>query len=479
MLIMALVGVISTVVVTLLFILLAGAITRPINHLSKAALKLAEGDNDQSIAYRNTDEVGILADSFRQMIDYQKEMTHAVNGLERGDLTVQVKPRSAQDALGNALVHMIASFNGVINRVAESVDRLNSATGSLAEVANQTGKATSQIALTIQQLAQGNSQQASSINSTTLSVEKMTETINDIEKGIQEQTDSIQKASDVTTHITSAVKQVAGNAQTASHDSGESSRIARDGVNIIQETIRSMEKIKSTVGLSTRAVQEMGNRSVEINTIVETIDDIASQTNLLALNAAIEAARAGEHGKGFAVVADEVRKLAERSSSATHEIGALIKHIQTTIEEAVNAMGASTREVEMGVSHANDAGEALASIVKAAEAVYQQTNQVTESAEKMNIAANELVSTTDRVAAVIERNVSATQELSSGVNEVTKAMENIASISEENSAAAEEVSASTEEVSTQMDEVSNSVQALTEMADALHQIISGFKLKEG
>jgi methyl-accepting chemotaxis protein len=220
----------------------------------------------------------------------------------------------------------------------------------------------------------------------------------------------------------------------------------------------------------------MGDRSDQIGAIVETIDDIASQTNLLALNAAIEAARAGEHGKGFAVVADEVRKLAERSSVATKEIGGLIKGIQKTVNEAVVAMSESAGEVEVGVTQANNAGHALESIVAAADAVYQQADQATKAAEKMNLAANELVTAVDSVSAVIEENTAATEEMSAGAHEVTQSIENIASVSEENSASVEEVSASAEEMSAQVEEVSAAATSLEEMAQALQEVVSQFKL---
>jgi methyl-accepting chemotaxis protein len=180
--------------------------------------------------------------------------------------------------------------------------------------------------------------------------------------------------------------------------------------------------------------------------------------------------------RGFTVVAEEVRKLAERASLSTKEIAALIKGIQKTVSEAVSAMKESASEVEAGVSRAHSAGQVLDDILGAAESVYKQAEEAGAAAAKVSAAASELVEAVDSVSAVIEENTAATEQMAANSSELTQAIENIASVSEENSASVEEVSASTEEVSAQVEQVSASAASMTEMAQTLQQVVAQFKL---
>ena len=165
---------------------------------------------------------------------------------------------------------------------------------------------------------------------------------------------------------------IAQNCQMAAEGAQRASQSARNGAVVVERTIAVMNQIAVTVQESAKTVANLGERSDQIGTIIGTIEDIADQTNLLALNAAIEAARAGEQGRGFAVVADEVRVLSERTTRATREISEMIKTIQRETKSAVSAMEQGVHQVESGTSEAEKSGAALQDIL-------QQVNDVVMS----------------------------------------------------------------------------------------------------
>lgn len=448
-------------------------ITRPLQAVTRASKQIVEVDlhslvttleamaqgdltrtmsiTAQPLPVASGDEVGAMATAFNTIIERLHE---------------------ASSAFGQ----MTTNLHNLVSQVTENAHSVGAASGQLAASADQASQATTQIAATIQQVAQGTGQQTASVNRAAHIVEQVSRAIDGVAKGAQEQARAVVKSAEITNQMATAIQQVATNAQSVTQGAATAAQTAQSGAKTVETTIQGMIAIKAKVGLLAQKVQEMGQRSQQIGTIVETIDDIASQTNLLALNAAIEAARAGEHGKGFAVVADEVRKLAEKSAVATKEIAGLIQGIQHSVAEAVTAMAEGAVEVESGVSQANEAGQTLGNILKAVEAVSQQVEEISAAAQEMSTSANELVSAVDTVSAVVEENTAATEEMAAGSGEVSQAIDNIASMSEENSAAVEEVSASAEEMSAQVEEVTASAQSLSQLAQSLLQLVAQFKL---
>ena len=205
---------------------------------------------------------------------------------------------------------------------------------------------------------------------------------------------------------------IANNCHLAADSSNNASTTAQNGAAIVRETVEGMNRIADKVRSSAGAVEQLGARSEQIGEIVGTIEDIADQTNLLALNAAIEAARAGEQGRGFAVVADEVRALAERTTRATREIGEMIKNIQNETKLAVKAMDEGVVEVERGTVGAAKSGQALESILEQINDVTTQINQIATAAEEQTATTREITNNIQAISETVQMSAQSSQEMS-------------------------------------------------------------------
>jgi len=278
-----------------------------------------------------------------------------------GDLTKRLTVTS-NDELG----HLANAFNLFLNK-------LHGLITTVAQTTNQVTSAAQQVTTTAGQIAAGTEQVAAQASTVATAGEEMTSTS----------------------------MSIAQNCGIAADGSKRASEAAFTGAAVVEQTVHGMERIAERVKESARTVEGLGARSDQIGTIIGTIEEIADQTNLLALNAAIEAARAGEQGRGFAVVADEVRALAERTTKATKEIGDMIKSIQSETRSAVGVMEEGVREAERGTSEAAKSGDALKDILSQINGVTTQVDQITVAAEEQTATTSEISNNIQQITAVV------------------------------------------------------------------------------
>jgi len=206
----------------------------------------------------------------------------------------------------------------------------------------------------------------------------------------------------------------------AAESSTKASDSAHSGAAVVKEAINGMERISGQVRAAAATVESLGSRSDQIGAIVGTIEDIADQTNLLALNAAIEAARAGEQGRGFAVVADEVRALAERTTKATREIGEMIKSIQNETRGAVAAMEEGVAEVEKGTIASVKSGEALEMIISQICDLTMQVNQIATASEEQTATTREITNSIHKISEIVHATSKGSSEIAEEASDLSR-----------------------------------------------------------
>jgi methyl-accepting chemotaxis protein len=363
--------------------IIARGIARPLNNIAKVAEDIAIGDIQHNIDINQKDEVGVLADSFRKLIDYMKSLAGAAERIAVNDLTVSVDPKSEKDVLGNAFKTMGTNLTGMIRQLGQNATELVTAA--------------TEIASSSEQMSRGAKDQNEQMGQVSSAIEEMTATIVESSKNAGEASNGARGASDTAT----------------------------TGGRVVTETVQGMQRIAAVVRESAASIQKLATSADQIGEIIGVIDDIADQTNLLALNAAIEAARAGEQGRGFAVVADEVRKLAERTGKATGEITDMIKGIQTETKEAVHSMETGIQEVDKGRELADQAGNSLTEVVAGAQRVMDMIQQIATATEQQSAAAEQISKNIEHIASITKETATGAEQSATAAEELNRQAEGL------------------------------------------------------
>jgi methyl-accepting chemotaxis protein len=428
----------------------------PVQQMLAVSQGVAKGDLTQRPALQSEDEIGTLAVSLGEMVVNLRKIVDNIQ-----DASVQVASSAGQISANARLIMQGAQGQAQaaeetstsMEEMAASIQTVASSAQGLANYVEETSSSITEMGASIEQVARSSATLAGTVTEASATIEEMTVSIDQMARDLESLSETVTGTSTTVEDMASFISAVADNAEklsvaavrTSSTVTGmagavsevakiaaEADRIAaraaedaNTGGEAVARTIDGMKAVSDNMENTARVITGLGKRSQEIGRILEVIEEIADQTNLLALNAAIEAARAGEAGRGFAVVADEVRKLAERSVEAAKEIGEVVRQVQQDTTDAVEVARSGAAEAKQGIQLADKAGVALRSIIESVTRTSQLMGEIASATGKQSSAGTEVLDTVSNMTSSTKQVTTAVKEQAEGSKQIRQAMDNI------------------------------------------------------
>jgi methyl-accepting chemotaxis protein len=386
---------IAFVLLAVVAIVVIRNISIPLGEVTRTAERIARGDLQANLQVKKrTDEIGLLSRTFADMTLFLQEMAASAQRIAAGNLTTRIVPLSERDALGNAFSEMTVNLRRMTKELQEGIGMLGTSAG--------------EILATTTQIASGAAETASGVSQTTTTVEEVKQTA-----------------------------QVASQKARLVMDGAQRSlQISQTGRKSVEETLAGMNRIREQMEFIAGSIVRLSEQSQAIGEIIATVNDLAEQSNLLAVNAAIEAAKAGEQGRGFAVVAQEVKSLAEQSKQATSQVRGILGEVQKATSAAVMATEQGSKVVGAGVKQSGEVNEAIRQLGESTAEAAQASTQIAASSQQQVV----------------------------GMDQVAQAMESIKVASAQNVAGAKQAEAA--------------AQQLHDLGERLKQLVARYRLEE-
>ncbi|HET6466534.1 MAG TPA: methyl-accepting chemotaxis protein [Nitrospiria bacterium] len=441
--------------------LVAKQISDPITTIVRSSKAMADGDLSISVAIKQRDEVGVLAGAFNEMA---RRLRNLVLQVRENTLAITDETRRLQQTSNNISVEVQKQESAVnetsssISEMSASIQEVNRNVESLSNSATNTASSIIEMDSSIGEIASHTDNLSKTIDVTSSSIAEMTSSVKEIAQSIETLHGITEETAAFLHKLNASVQQVEKTAQESHSLSEKTAQNAQKGTESVHETIAGMHEIKNSYIELQNVISHLAEKSESIGKIVKVIAEVTQQTNLLSLNAAIIAAQAGEHGKGFGVVAEEIKNLADRTATSTQEIGKLIKDVQDETSKAVQAMTRGSERVERGVTLSNEAGDVLQVIAESSAISTRMVKEIVKASQDQSSGIRQA----DKAVVEIKEMV---QQISRAGREQKKASGEILKAVEEMRAFGQEVRRSTQEQSKGSKLITAAVEKVTEMIE--------------
>jgi methyl-accepting chemotaxis protein len=403
-------------------------IIRPVLHLAENARNLSNGDLTQRAEIRSSDEIGDLSFAFNTMaanlektvsklVRSQAQLKTVVETVGSRSRTVAERVDDQRSMIDNTY-HSIDQLNNGVRKITDNVEALSAAS-------EETSSSMLEMVASIEEVSRHTDTLYSSVEDTASATGQMATSINEVDQNVDYLSNFVTDTSSSMVEMSASIAQVESNAAKSYDLALAVADAAESGMKAVRETIDGMEQIRHSVSESNAVITRLGERSTAIGKILNVIEDIAEQTNLLALNAAILAASAGEHGKGFSVVAAEIRDLSERTASSTREIANLIRSVQDEVGNALRSMSAGTKLVADGVSLSHEAGKALNNILESSTKASEMGKEIAAATREQAKGSETVTQSVGRLQELVSQINKATTQQAQGSNHIMKAVESM------------------------------------------------------
>jgi methyl-accepting chemotaxis protein len=411
-----------------LAVLASSTLVRPILDLSESAQRIAQGDLTHRTHIATDDEIGSLGESFNAMA---ANLERTVKSLAAS----QAKLKSVVESVSSrsrTVMDRVDEQRAVIGETYASVDHLNSGVRkitdnveSLSASSEETSSSMLEMVASMEEVSRHTDTLWNSVEETASATSQMVSSIAEVDQNVVYLTNFVTDTSSSMVEMSASIAQVETNAARSYDLALRVADAAESGMKAVRETIDGMEQIRQSVIEANAVVSRLGDRSIAIGKILNVIEDVAEQTNLLALNAAILAAQAGEYGKGFSVVAAEIRELSERTASSTRDIANLIRAVQDEVANALKATAAGSRLVEGGVTLSHEAGRALNNILESSTKASEMGKEIAGATREQAAGSENVTRAVDRLQEMVGQINSATKQQTQGSEHIMNAAESM------------------------------------------------------